>query len=161
MSSSAISLLPRIRFTLKRPGLPGRASHALLQDDAWKAIAFSVDRAAADVLPLSASGAGSVVAGSRALASLVGGRFLLERVHERNEQRIGEAWTRRERRQRRRAAEDLRSYLSAFQEAIAYARRVADGEPAAAELPTLLQGGPRLRLIQRFRQDRQVLAQTV
>ncbi|MBZ3908544.1 MULTISPECIES: hypothetical protein [Streptomyces] len=165
MSSTAITLLPRLRFTLRLrlPALRGRAGRAnegLLQDDAWKAIAFAVDNAAADVLPMSASDTGDAVAGSRVLASLIGGHFLLKRVHQRNEQRTEEAWTRRERRQRRRASEELHSYLKAFEEAIAYARRIADGEPAGAELPMLLQDGPHFPLVQRFRQDRQVLAET-
>ncbi|KOU43242.1 hypothetical protein [Streptomyces sp. WM6378] len=160
MSSIATPLLlPRLRFRLGRSGLPGGTTRDLLQDDAWRAIAVAVDRATADVLPLSASGTGSVVAGNRALASLVGGRFLLERIYERNEHHIGEPRTRRERRQRRRAAEDLLPYLTAFQTAISYARRIADGEPAPAKLPPLLQAETRLPLIQRFRQDRLVLAE--
>ncbi|MFJ6753241.1 hypothetical protein ACIQNI_34475 [Streptomyces sp. NPDC091266] len=159
MSSSAIPLfLPRLRFRLGRSGLLGGTNHALVQDDAWKAIAVAVDRATADVLPLSASGTGSVVAGNRALASLVGGRFLLERIYERSERYIDEPRSRRDRRLRRRAAEDLLPYLTAFQKAISYARRIADGEPAPAKLPALLQSGARLPMIQRFRQDRQVLA---
>ncbi|MFG2210989.1 hypothetical protein [Streptomyces sp. NPDC048638] len=159
MNSSAIAFfLPRLRFRLGRSGLPGGTAPGLLQDEAWKAIAVAVDRATADVLPLSASGTGSVVAGNRALASLVGGRFLLERILERSERYISEPRTRRERRQRRHAAEDLLSYLTAFQAAISYARRIADGESAPAKLPALLQPGARLPLIQRFRQDRQVLA---
>ncbi|MEW1760559.1 hypothetical protein AB0393_29105 [Streptomyces cyaneofuscatus] len=159
MSSFAIPLfLPRLRFRLGRSGLPGGTAGDLLQDDAWRAVAVAVDRATADILPLSASGAGSVVAGNRALASLVGGRFLLERIYERTERYAEEPRTRRERRQRRRAAEDLLPYLTAFQKAISYARRLADGEPAPTKLPALLQTGALLPMIQRFRQDRQVLA---
>ncbi|MFF9786318.1 hypothetical protein [Streptomyces nigrescens] len=157
MTSFAISLLPRIRLTLGRSAGSKRADQGLPQDDAWKAIAFAVDRAAADVLPLSATGTPDVVAGNRALASLVGGRFLLERIHERNERHIGEARTLRERIQRRGEADNLRPYLKAFRKAIDYARTVADGHPASVKLPALLQPSARLPLIQRFRQDRQVL----
>jgi len=160
MTSSSIAIpLPRLRLTLRRSGHPRGISQGLPQDDAWKAIAFAVDRATADVLPLTATGTSSVVAGNRALASLVAGRFLLERIHERNERYIGEGATRREQRQRRRASEDLGPYLRAFRKAIAYTRRVADGKPARARLPRLFQADARLPLIHRFRQDRQVLVE--
>ena len=158
MTSSPIAV-PLPRLTLRRSGHPRGISQGLPQDDAWKAIAFAVDRATADVLPLSAAGASGMVAGNRALASLVAGRFLLERIHERNEHYIGEAATRREQRQRRRVSEDLGPYLRAFGKAITYARRVADGKPARAKLPALFQADARLPLIHRFRQDRQVLAE--
>lgn len=158
MTSPAIAFLRRPRFTFIRTTAPAPAERPLLQDDAWKAIAFAVDRAAADVLPLSTVGACDIVAGHRALASLVGGQFLLGRVHARNERYIDEAQTRRERYRRRREVADLRPYLKAFRKAIDYARAVAEGHPASGRPPALLQPGADLPLIQRFRQDRQVLA---
>ncbi|WP_329020751.1 hypothetical protein [Streptomyces sp. NBC_01601] len=158
MTSSVIAPLRRTR---SRSTDPTSAERSLAQQDTWRAIAFAVDRAAADLLPLSTVGTSDVAAGNRAIASLVGGRFLLERIYDRNTRYVKQAQTYRERYRRHREVANLRPYMKAFRKAIDYARTVADGQPASGRLPALFQPGTRLPLVQRFLQDRQVLVQDV
>ncbi|MFB8401176.1 hypothetical protein [Streptomyces sp. NPDC055912] len=152
MNSSALSRLSsRLFRSLRFPVADRRAP----EDDVWKVIASGVDSADAEVLPLSVRGLPGIAAGHRAAASLVAGHFLLQRLQERNERYIDEALSRRDRGRRRREVGDLKPYFEAFQEAIKYARTIADGDPASAKLPPLFQLDATLPLLQRFRRDRQ------
>ncbi|WP_327359575.1 hypothetical protein [Streptomyces sp. NBC_01304] len=158
MSSAAISAVPHFRFSFSRPAhRTEQAGQPPRHVDAWKAIASAVDGAAAALLPMSVLGAPGPGVGLRARNSLIRGHLLLRRVQERNANYVGQARTPWGRLLRRRKTADLRPYLTAFIEAIAYAHMVADGQPASADLPVLLQASGRLPLIQRFRQDRLVV----
>ncbi|WP_331753405.1 hypothetical protein OG440_40115 (plasmid) [Streptomyces sp. NBC_00637] len=119
----------------------------------WRVIAERTDLAYLDLVPASVIEPRELdvterAAGARAATHLWAGRFLLNRYRD---QYVRAGVTLLERLRRHR---EMEGYLSAFAEALAYARAQAEGERSAPWPPRLFQTGGQLPLLQRYRRDR-------
>jgi hypothetical protein len=134
---------------------PARRPEAPLPGDqpVWRVIAERTDLAYLELVPASVIEPRELdvterAAGARAATHLWAGRFLLSHYRDRYV-RAGTTVLERLRRHR-----EMEGYLSAFAEALAYARAQAEGERSAPWPPRLFQTGGQLPLLQRYRRDR-------
>lgn len=125
-------------------------SHSPATEDSWRSIARTVERAQRELTPATTTGRPDRAAGSRAVAHLTVGRFLLQRAADRRADgartRIGQSW--------RRWVFGRSAYAKAFDESLAYARAAATGSTMPIWKPVLFQHTGRLPLLERFMSDR-------